>query len=117
MPTAPPVHRPRARAPKTHGWAPDSRRGSRQDRGYGAAWEALRLQVLTRDRGICIPCYGRGRYTRAVEVDHVLSKARGGSDDLANLQAICKACHRRKTELERRAPFSFDGFMPARGRT
>ena len=33
----------------------------------------------------------------ATEVDHVLPKAKGGTDDLKNLQSICSACHRAKT--------------------
>jgi 5-methylcytosine-specific restriction protein A len=55
----------------------------------------LRAYILTRDNGLCRVC-GRP----ASEVDHVVAKARGGSDDEANLQAICSACHAKKTALE-----------------
>jgi len=41
----------------------------------------------------------RGR--RAVEFDHVIARADGGTDDIANIQALCGWCHHAKTELER----------------
>jgi hypothetical protein len=34
------------------------------------------------------------------EVDHILPKAEGGTDDDTNLQTICKARHRIKTQAE-----------------
>lgn len=34
------------------------------------------------------------------DVDHVIPLLKGGQDDESNLQAICPACHRRKTENE-----------------
>ena len=36
----------------------------------------------------------------AVAVDHIVPKAEGGTDADENLQAICKACHKLKTENE-----------------
>jgi 5-methylcytosine-specific restriction protein A len=33
-------------------------------------------------------------------VDHIRGKASGGSDEMANLQAICDDCHRSKTQAE-----------------
>ncbi len=88
----------------------DRERGSRQARGYGAAWERLRVSVLKRDCGLCQPCLREGRVSSAVEVDHVVNKAawraeRGsleGCDAPSNLQAICPACHRAKTADEAR---------------
>ena len=38
--------------------------------------------------------------TAAKEVDHILAKANGGTDDPNNLQSICVACHREKTAKE-----------------
>lgn len=76
------------------------RRGSRQSRGYGAAWDRLRVAVLRRDAGICQCCLKLGRITLANEVDHIRNKAQGGSDDMDNLQAICRACHAAKTAAE-----------------
>jgi 5-methylcytosine-specific restriction endonuclease McrA len=38
-----------------------------------------------------------------MDIDHILALERGGKDwpDLTNLSALCVACHRRKTILER----------------
>ncbi|WP_373863853.1 HNH endonuclease [Nocardia pseudobrasiliensis] len=36
----------------------------------------------------------------AVEVDHIVNHARGGSDEIDNLQAVCAPCHRKKTGSE-----------------
>src|SRR5262245_40732128 len=91
--------RPRL-APKqaAQGWA--DRRTSRHERGYGTAWDKLRTRILERDHGICQPCQGAGRLTLASQVDHIKPKADGGTDDEANLQAICKPCHDAKTAAE-----------------
>lgn len=75
-------------------------RTSRQSRGYGARWDRLRLQVLKRDRGLCHcdECQGgKKRITLATEVDHILPKAKGGTDDLDNLRAVAHECHVRIT--------------------
>lgn len=78
----------------------DDRRGSRQDRGYGAEWERTRKRILSRDKGLCQVCLRAGRYRPAHAVDHMISKGEGGSDDDANLQSICRACHTTKTQAE-----------------
>lgn len=80
----------------------DRSRGTRHQRGYGASWDRARERILTRDGGLCQPCLHRGLVTVAREVDHVVPKARGGSDADDNLQAICVACHRAKTAVETR---------------
>ncbi len=46
------------------------------------------------------PAPRRGRLTPATAVDHILLKAQGGTDDPANLAAICDPCHRSKTSAE-----------------
>jgi 5-methylcytosine-specific restriction protein A len=38
-----------------------------------------------------------GRVKAANAVDHIKPKAKGGTDDLANLQGICRACHLNKS--------------------
>ncbi len=79
----------------------DSRRGSRHERGYGTAWDKLRLVILARDNGLCVPCNTAGRLTPASQVDHIIPKAEGGTDDESNLQSVCVACHRAKTDREK----------------
>jgi 5-methylcytosine-specific restriction protein A len=59
-------------------------------RGYGAAWEKIRADVLKRTP-IC-PCGAL-----ATDVDHRIPRARGGTDHPSNLAALCRSCHARKT--------------------
>lgn len=81
------------------GWS----RESRQSRGYGAAWDKVRLVVLKRDYGLCqcAQCQGgKVRLTPATEVHHIKARAKGGTDDPTNLQAINTDCHKRETAAE-----------------
>lgn len=80
--------------PKRTGWAG---RSSRHERGYGTAWVKLRQAVLRRDSHLCQVCLKIGRPKPARDVDHIRPKANGGTDDMANLQAICSECHAAKT--------------------
>lgn len=63
-----------------------------------ARWKALRLEVLRRDDWRCVLCDAKGR----LEVDHIIPVrlAPERAYDLTNLQALCTACHSRKTRLE-----------------
>ena len=81
-------------------------RTSRHARGYGAAWDRLRLQVLERDRYLCQceRCKAEDRLTLATEVDHIRPRSQGGTDSLENLQAIGRECHRIKTQAESGKP-------------
>lgn len=88
----------------------DSRRGSRHERGYGAAWDKLRARILKRDAGLCqcADCKHLGRIRVATQVDHIVNKAEWrrlhgslvGVDAESNLQAINAECHRLKTQRE-----------------
>ena len=81
-------------------------RGSRHERGYDYRWTLLRTQVLKRDGYLCQcqECKTKGRLRPAYEVDHVIPKAKGGSDNMANLAAINRTCHQRKTMQEQGRP-------------
>lgn len=68
-------------------------------RGYGRGWKALRAYVLSIEP-TCRTCRADGRVTPATDVDHVVPLARGGSNDIGNLQPLCHACHSRKTARE-----------------
>ena len=90
---------------------------SRQERGYGAAWDKLRLEILRRDNGLCQcdRCKGGKVFLKiATEVDHIIPKSQGGTDDPDNLQAINKDCHKRKTQEEQgkrlRQAIGIDGY-------
>ena len=81
-------------------WKPDAVRGNRHQRGYGNAWLKIRAAVFRRDRGLCQQCRRDGYVTEATDVDHIVSKARGGADDMSNLQSLCSPCHKAKTARE-----------------
>ena len=77
----------------------NSFRLSAHRRGYGSAWRERRILFLQRNP-LCAHCLAAGRTTPATDVDHVVAKARGGTDDPRNLQALCHACHSTKTAAE-----------------
>jgi HNH endonuclease len=74
---------------------------SRHARGYGSAWDKLRLTILKRDLHLCQSCLKQGRVCPANHVDHIIPKSKQGSDDDTNLQALCKPCHEAKSAEER----------------
>ncbi|MBX3634018.1 MAG: HNH endonuclease [Rubrivivax sp.] len=78
----------------------DARRGSRHERGYGSAWDRKRKRILARDHGICQIGRRQGLIHPGTEVDHIVPRAQGGTDDDGNLQTACTACHRAKTQAE-----------------
>lgn len=55
---------------------------------------------MTRDKFLCQPCLRKGRVTPATECDHVVPKAKGGKDEMGNVEAICSPCHTAKTTIE-----------------
>lgn len=80
-------------------WASNNGK-SRHARGYGTAWNKLRVSILKRDQGLCQSCARAGIVTAAKTVDHIINKAKGGTDHPTNLEAICDACHTEKTQKE-----------------
>ena len=79
----------------------DERRGNSASRGYGHTWRRLREIVLA-EQPFCVECERAGRVVGATDVDHIVAKRLGGTDDLDNLQSLCHACHSRKTLRELR---------------
>ena len=80
----------------------DDERGSAAKRGYGKSWQKRRLRILARDEYTCQQC---GKFIleherKEAHVDHVLAKAKGGTDADDNLQTLCRSCHSRKTIQE-----------------
>lgn len=88
-------------ASKRSNWTkrPD-RTGSTTERGYGHAWRKLRARILKRDDYLCVSCRTVGKLVEATDVDHIIAKAHGGTDDDSNLQSLCAPCHREKTAME-----------------
>ncbi|WP_299948316.1 HNH endonuclease [uncultured Microbulbifer sp.] len=75
-------------------------KGSDTRRGYGAPWRKLRQPVIRRDKGLCQLCLLKGLAVAGTHVDHIKPKSQGGTDDMDNLQLLCKPCHLTKTAQE-----------------
>lgn len=79
----------------------DRSRESAYRRGYTNAWARARACFLA-SHPLCAHCLAKGLHTPATEVDHI-KPHRGDKDlfwDSDNWQALCKACHSRKTATE-----------------
>jgi 5-methylcytosine-specific restriction enzyme A len=82
--------------PKPH--RPDYRPSAHR-RGYGSNWKRLRVMVLNAEP-LCRWCrVFDNRNVPAEHVDHNVSLAAGGANDLANLIPLCHSCHSRKTVM------------------
>ena len=67
-------------------------------RGYDARWRAARKRYLQR-HPLCVECQREEKLVPATVVDHIIPH-RGDEAlfwDVNNWQAMCKACHDRKT--------------------
>lgn len=80
----------------------------------------VRPAVLKRDGHTCQlnidgVCVSRGEPLPAdrLEVDHIIEVAHGGTDDLDNLRAVCRPCHRRRTATDAGLSASEAFFAPA----
>lgn len=49
----------------------------------------VRLLVWARDKGSCVKCAS----TMELQFDHIIPLARGGSDEAANIQLLCRTCN------------------------
>jgi 5-methylcytosine-specific restriction endonuclease McrA len=90
MPTAPKVFGSTNR---------EKRRGTKQQRGYGGAWERISKMVRAQ-YPVCQICHD----APSDDVDHIIP-FNGPNDPLrtqrSNLQAVCRACHVKKTREQR----------------
>jgi diadenosine tetraphosphate (Ap4A) HIT family hydrolase len=57
--------------------------------------DSLRFQVLKDSDGRCALC-GITKDDSPIDVDHIIPRSRGGSNDITNLQALCAKCNRTK---------------------
>lgn len=74
---------------------PRNRRNNAARGGSGWAWQRTRVAVLEREGYRCVDC---GTVQVSLQVDHIVPLAAGGSNDLANLRALCRWCHGRRHE-------------------
>lgn len=66
-------------------------------------WSKTRRRIMQRDRYECrTDVSGAGLIcgARATEVDHIIPRSEGGTDDMENLEAICHEHHLAKTREE-----------------
>ena len=60
---------------------------------------SIRYKVLKRAKYRCELC-GAHEGQTALQIDHIIPKARGGSDDLSNYQALCATCNANKRDTD-----------------
>ena len=81
----------------------DKQRGTSAQRGYGANWRKLRKMKLNQDP-ICEDPFGlhkeHSELMQSNEVDHITPLKDGGTNEMTNLQSLCKSCHSKKTAVE-----------------
>jgi len=69
----------------------------RKSAGYISG--TLRYEILKRARFRCELC-GISAYEKALEVDHIVPRNHGGTDNLTNLQALCYSCNAMKRDRD-----------------
>ena len=69
------------------------------DSNLDAVPGSIRYQVLKRAGGCCEAC-GVSIRTTQIDVDHIVPRALGGSNDISNLQALCRTCNAQKRHLD-----------------
>lgn len=62
-------------------------------RGYGSQWQATAKRVIARHPW-CVQCGSTANLT----ADHIIPRARGGSDHESNLQVLCRPCNSAKRD-------------------
>ena len=61
--------------------------------------DSLRYLVLTAAGGRCALC-GATNKEQPLEIDHIIPRSRGGTNDLDNLQVLCGPCNRSKSNRD-----------------
>ena len=57
----------------------------------------VRKYVFERDRYQCKSC-GKTKLDTQLTIDHIIPLARGGQNDISNLQTLCFTCNLQKTD-------------------
>jgi hypothetical protein len=62
--------------------------------------DTVRAKVLARDNHICRACGfgGSANYAFALECDHIVPESAGGAGTVENLQCLCGACNKAKSD-------------------
>ena len=68
----------------------------------------VRKYVFTRNKYQCQSC-GQTKLEAELTIDHIIPLARSGSNDISNLQTLCRTSNQRKTDkLDPRFKRHFD---------
>lgn len=78
-----------------------SKRPTATKRITGRRLQRARAELFAR-QPLCEACEARGVVRLATQRDHRVPLAEGGTEDDANVQALCDDCHAEKSEGERR---------------
>lgn len=73
---------------------------TRQQRGYGRAHDKMRKHLM-QTVVVCEHCTAKGHTTVGTHADHIIPKAKGGTDERSNYQLLCASCHGRKSLKDR----------------
>ncbi|WP_019507218.1 HNH endonuclease [Pleurocapsa sp. PCC 7319] len=57
--------------------------------------QSVKKYVLQRDNYQCQSC-GKKNAETQLHIDHIISLANGGSNDISNLQVLCSRCNQKK---------------------
>ena len=60
---------------------------------------SIRYKVLLRAKNRCESC-GISNKEKALEVDHIIPRTKGGKDELSNFQALCFTCNSQKSNKD-----------------
>ncbi|MDJ0616845.1 MAG: HNH endonuclease [Calothrix sp. MO_192.B10] len=70
--------------------------------------KSVREYVYQRDKYQCQSC-GKTHTETQLTIDHIIPLARGGANDISNLQTLCFPCNRQKSDKsDRRFQRRFD---------
>ena len=67
------------------------------------AAQELRARVWDASNGVCAVCGKQLHPLRDFQVDHIIPRCAGGSDDMDNLRACCYRCNRLKCDTHDKA--------------
>lgn len=59
--------------------------------------QEIRQYILGRNNFQCQSC-GASSQNLALQIDHIIPLAKGGTNDLSNLQVLCQSCNRQKSD-------------------
>lgn len=68
---------------------------------FGEFWDNVAKKYIKTKNLLCVNCEDMGFAVPATVADHIIPRNMGGADALDNLQALCNACHDRKSAKEK----------------